>query len=351
MPAPSRQTMPDLIKRDFTAQAPNQRYVGDITYLPVGDGEFLYLATVIDCAHAAWRAGRSLTTCVRAWSLTRWKLRHATRGGLEGAIFHSDHGAQYASADFANACARLGVIQSMGAVGTSADNAAAEAFNATLKRETLQDAACWPDEPICRRQLFRWLTRYNTKRRHSWCRYQSPSTYETPTPLRSHPPRNPTPCPSSGGRAPGHVHNDPDQAVVLRDGNRASVGDWVVTRTNQRSLTWNRGRDWVKNGDTWTITDRHPDGAVTVTHHEHRGTVRLPAGYVADSLELAYASTAHRTQGTTVDTAHTLVTPEMTREALYVASTRGRTSTHWYATTGLTPGTWTRGGITRLTGA
>jgi len=52
------------------------------------------------------------------------------------------------------------------------------AFNATLKREVLQDAACWTDELTCRRQLFKWLTRYNTKRRHSWCRYQSPVAYE-----------------------------------------------------------------------------------------------------------------------------------------------------------------------------
>lgn len=72
-----------------------------------------------------------------------------------------------------------GVTQSMGAVGTSADNALAESFNATLKREVLQDAACWPDDLTCRRQLFTWLTRYNTKRRHSWCRYQSPIAYET----------------------------------------------------------------------------------------------------------------------------------------------------------------------------
>ena len=67
----------------------------------------------------------------------------------------------------------------MGAIGTSADNALAESFNATLKREVLQDAACWSDELTCRRQLFKWLTRYNTKRRHSWCRYQSPIAYET----------------------------------------------------------------------------------------------------------------------------------------------------------------------------
>jgi transposase InsO family protein len=66
----------------------------------------------------------------------------------------------------------------MGAVGSSADNALAESFNATLKREILQDAACWPDQATCRRQVFKWLVRYNTRRRHSWCGYLSPSTYE-----------------------------------------------------------------------------------------------------------------------------------------------------------------------------
>ncbi len=66
----------------------------------------------------------------------------------------------------------------MGAVGTSAGNSLAESFNATLKREVLQDENCWPDELTCRREVFRWLTRYNTRRRHSWCRYQSPIHYE-----------------------------------------------------------------------------------------------------------------------------------------------------------------------------
>lgn len=64
----------------------------------------------------------------------------ATHGSVDGAIFHSDHGAQYSSVEFAALCNRLGVRQSMGAVGSSTDNAAAEAFNATLKRETLQGA-------------------------------------------------------------------------------------------------------------------------------------------------------------------------------------------------------------------
>jgi transposase InsO family protein len=67
----------------------------------------------------------------------------------------------------------------MGAIGSSADNALAESFNATAKREILQDAATWPDQATCRRQLFAWLTRYNTRRRHSWCRYLSPTAYET----------------------------------------------------------------------------------------------------------------------------------------------------------------------------
>ena len=85
----------------------------------------------------------------------------------------------YTSKDYARLCTDLGVTQSMGAVGSSADNALAESFNATLKREVLQDSATWPDEATCRREVFRWLVRYNTRRRHSHCRYQTPTAYET----------------------------------------------------------------------------------------------------------------------------------------------------------------------------
>ena len=79
---------------------------------------------------------------------------------------------------FANLCTNFGVTQSMGAVGTSADNALAESFNAAIKREVLQDNTCWDDAATCRREVFRWLTRYNTKRRHSYLHYVSPATYE-----------------------------------------------------------------------------------------------------------------------------------------------------------------------------
>ena len=179
IPEPADQTVPDLLKRDFTAQEPNQRYVGDITYLPLGDGTNLYLASVIDC-HSRRMVGWSVANHMRT-SLVEDALHAAaaSRGSLTGAIFHSDHGSVYTSKDYAQLCARLGVTQSMGAVGSSADNALAESFNATLKREVLQDRAAWADEPACRREVFRWLVRYNTRRRHSWCRYQTPIAYET----------------------------------------------------------------------------------------------------------------------------------------------------------------------------
>ena len=175
---PSDQKVPDLVKQDFTAPAPNLKYVGDITYLPLACGKNLYLATVIDCYSrrlVGWALADHLRTGLIEIAL---KDALAARVSLAGAVLHSDHGSQYTSKDFAKLCSRLGVTQSMGAVGTSADNAMAESFNATLKRELLQSATSWLDELTCRREIFRWATRYNTRRRHSWCHQQSPNTYE-----------------------------------------------------------------------------------------------------------------------------------------------------------------------------
>lgn len=179
VPEPADQKVPDLLKRDFTAVAPNQRYVGDITYLPIATGANLYLATVIDC-YSRKLVGWSIADHMRTELVTdALKAAAGLRGSLAGAIFHSDHGAQYTSKDFAALCAKLEVTQSMGAVGTSADNSLAESFNAALKREVLQDAAAWPDERTCRREVFRWVARYNTRRRHSWCGQQYPDAFET----------------------------------------------------------------------------------------------------------------------------------------------------------------------------
>ncbi len=169
VPDPDAAAVPDLIRRDFTASAPNTRYVGDITYLPVGDGEFLYLATVLDLGSRRL-AGWSIADHMRTGLVTdALQAAAAVRGtsGLNGSIFHSDNGAQYASAEFADLCRELGVTRSRRAVGTSADNAAAESLNATLKRETLQGRRRWNSAGEARAAVFRWITRYNTNRRHS----------------------------------------------------------------------------------------------------------------------------------------------------------------------------------------
>ncbi|MFB8035580.1 integrase core domain-containing protein [Streptomyces sp. NPDC056004] len=85
---------------------------------------------------------------------------------------------QYGSRAFAGLCDQLGVTRSMGAVGTSSDNAACESFHASLKRETLQGAHDYGDSDTCRRTAFAWLTRYNTRRRHSANGHLSPNEYE-----------------------------------------------------------------------------------------------------------------------------------------------------------------------------
>lgn len=177
-PDPANQKVPDLLKRDFTATQINTRYVGDITYLPLASGGNLYLATVIDCCSrrvAGWAIAEHMRTDLVTDALN---AAAGLRGSLAGAVFHADHGSQYTSKDFAKLCADLGVTQSMGTVGSSADNALAESFNAALKREILQDRSHWADAASCRREVFRWLARYNTKRRHSRCRHSSPARYE-----------------------------------------------------------------------------------------------------------------------------------------------------------------------------
>ena len=89
--------------------------------------------------------------------------------------------------------------------------------------------------------------------------------------------------------------------VQLADGNRASVGDVIITRSNDRRLRLGAS-DWVKNGDRWTITHIGRRGDLTVRHTRSHLTARLPAHYVAESAELGYATTVHAAQGVTADT-------------------------------------------------
>src|SRR5665647_1153099 len=93
----------------------------------------------------------------------------------------------------------------------------------------------------------------------------------------------------------------PPREVQLADGLCASVGDVIITRTNDRRLR-TTNTDWVKNGDRWTITTITPDGALRALHTRSRRTIVLPADYVASSVELGYASTVHTAQGVSTDT-------------------------------------------------
>ena len=112
--------------------------------------------------------------------------------------------------------------------------------------------------------------------------------------------------------------------VWLHDGTQGSIGDAIITRRNDRALR--TGRGWVRNGSRWTITAIGADGSLRARPAGRRwgATVRLPAAYVAEHVELGYAVTAYRAQGVTVDTGHTLIEPGATRENFYVAMTRGR---------------------------
>lgn len=178
---PGHRVMPDLEGRKFTANEPNRVYVGDITYLSCKGGKNMYLATVID-TYSRKLAGYALADHMRV-SLVVDAIAHAhgVRGSLDGAAFHSDHGSVYTSQAFRSYCSSLGVRQSMGAVGTSADNALAESFNATLKREVLRDRKVFDNPIICRQEVFRWCMRYNTRRRHSWCNLLAPDDFEALT--------------------------------------------------------------------------------------------------------------------------------------------------------------------------
>lgn len=146
----------------------------------------------------------------------------------------------------------------------------------------------------------------------------------------------------------GQVSTDAG-AVALHNSSRAHIGDTIVTRQNARRLIVNSGQDFVKNGDLWRVTDLHDDGRITAQHTGHGGKVTLPAGYVQESVELGYASTIHRAQGSTVDTAHALVDAATDRAGAYVALTRGRENNQLYVS--LADGEKRDDVLDRITGA
>lgn len=167
----------DLVGRNFNPTEPDHTWCGDITYLRTGEG-WLFLATVIDLFSRrviGWSVAPHMRTELVANALT---MAVATRGGnVDGVVFHTDRGSQYTSEQFGQLCDDNGVTQSMGATGVW-DNAAAESFFGTLKRE-LANRRRWETRADARRALIRWIEGwYNPRRLHSTIDYNSPIEHE-----------------------------------------------------------------------------------------------------------------------------------------------------------------------------
>ena len=173
LPADAPTPAPDLVERDFTAAAPGQRLVGDITYLRTGEG-WLYLATVIDLATrmvVGWQTAGHMRT-----ALVTDALQMAIDGGhvAPDAIFHSDRGVQYTSAEFDAFTARNGMRRSLGRTGVCWDNAVAESFFAALKNEMYYRQA-FATRARARFAVAEYIeVFYNRKRLHSTLGYRTP---------------------------------------------------------------------------------------------------------------------------------------------------------------------------------
>ena len=133
--------------------------------------------------------------------------------------------------------------------------------------------------------------------------------------------------------AAGTVTEKEAKSVLLDDGTTAYIGDKVLTRKNSYRLKTNQGKDFVKNGDLWNIRAIAEDGALLLQHTNHHGMVALPSSYASEYVQLGYASTINRAQGSTVDTTHALVDASTDRAATYVALSRGRESNKLYVAT------------------
>jgi transposase InsO family protein len=167
------QPAPDLVGRDFTAEAPGVKLVGDITYIPTWQG-WLYLATVIDC-HTKACIGYAMADHLRT-ELVIDALQMAARNYslADGAIFHSDRGTQYTSEAFAAVAAGLGIRRSVGRTGSCFDNALAESFNAAVKVERV-NRTVYPTREHARADVTRYIEfRYNRRRLHSALGYRTP---------------------------------------------------------------------------------------------------------------------------------------------------------------------------------
>src|SRR5947208_14050485 len=165
--------IPDLVNRDFCAAVPAGKMVGDITYIPTWEG-WVYLATVIDCATRKV-AGWAMDDNYRAPLITSAIEMAARNLNLPAdAVFHSDRGSNYTSAEFAAVLERLGIRQSVGRTGICYDNALAESFNAALKVERVHRTV-YPTRKKAEEVIVRYIElRYIRVRVHSGLGYRTP---------------------------------------------------------------------------------------------------------------------------------------------------------------------------------
>ncbi len=171
---PSAAPIPDLVCRDFTAAAPGTKMVGDITYIPTWEG-WVYLATVIDC-YSKKVIGYAMDDHYRTPLISK-AINCAARSHpfVNGAIFHTDRGSNYTSAEFHATLAALEVRHSVGRTGVCWDNAMAESFFAALKNE-LVHRTVYPTRAHAIRDIAEWIDgRYNSRRLHSGIDYRTPN--------------------------------------------------------------------------------------------------------------------------------------------------------------------------------
>lgn len=168
---------PNLLKQDFSAAAPNQKWVSDISYISTAEG-WLYLAVIIDLYSrciVGWSMGKRID---RFLVLAALDMAVRSRKPAPGLIFHSDRGSQYASTDFRKALSKHGMIGSMSGKGHCYDNAPAESWFASLKVECI-DGVKYRSRAEARSCLFDYIeVFYNRQRLHSYLGYLSPLAFE-----------------------------------------------------------------------------------------------------------------------------------------------------------------------------